>query len=170
MKAALLVCGYVARAHGLAGEVAIRTFDPASTALTDARHVTLTKDEAPAKKYRLVQVGQASQGDLLVRLSGVKSREAAQALVGSTVSVARDELPQPEAGEVFLGDLVGLSARTPDGRVLGSVVEVWSHSPVPNVVIRDGDGEVIVPFAEDFVLAVDVDGGTITVQPPELLE
>lgn len=170
MKAPLLVCGYVARAHGLAGELAVRTFDPSSTALIDVRHVTLAKDDGPAKQYRIVQVGQAAQGDLLVRLAGVKTREAAQALVGSTVSVPRAELPQPEAGEVFLGDLVGLQARTPEGRALGTVAEVWSHSPVPNVVIRDGAAEVIVPFAEEFVVAVDVDGGTITVRPPELVE
>lgn len=170
MKAPLLVCGYVARAHGLTGEVAVRTFDPQSTALGEVRHLFLSKDDAPPKRYRLMQLGQGGQGDLLVRLAGVKAREAAQALVGSTVLLAREELAPPEGAEVFLGDLVGLEARSEQGVVLGTVAEVWSNGPVPNVVIRQGGAELIVPFAEDFVVAVDVDGGSITVRPPELLE
>jgi ribosomal 30S subunit maturation factor RimM len=37
---------------------------------------------------------------------------------------------------------------------------------VPNLVLRDGDREEMVPFAEDFVRKVDLEAGTIVIEPP----
>lgn len=161
-----LSVGYVSRAHGLKGALVVKTFDPASSALGEVDRVQLTpKGGAPAE-HDLAHVREGPGGDLLLELEGLGSREAAEALVGSTVAVHRDELEPPEAGEFFQGDLVGLRAETRDGKALGVVAEVWSSGPVPNLVLRQGEHEEMVPFAEDFVVKVDLEAGVIVLEPP----
>ena len=49
---------------------------------------------------------------------------------------------------------------------LGEITEIWSSGPVPNLVIRDGDAEQMIPFAEEFVSKVDLEAKRVTVIPP----
>lgn len=162
----LLKVGYVARAHGLGGEVVIKTFDPSSVALSEVERLVAQAPNGDCREFQILAVGEAPGGDLRLRLEGVKGRDAADALKGSTVLVYRDDLSAPDGGEFFFGDLEGLRAIAPDGRGLGIIEGVWSTGPVPNLVIRSDTGEeLLVPFAEDFVSNIDVQGGTIQVTP-----
>ncbi len=156
--------GYVSRAHGLKGAVVVKTFDPASSALGTVDRLRLTPKVGAPREYELLTVRDAG-GDLLVELKALSRREDADLLVGSTVSVHREEIDQPEEGEFFQGDLVGLAATTEDGRSLGIVAEVWSSGPVPNLVLKDGEHEQMVPFADDFVVKVDLEARTIVLKP-----
>ena len=166
----LLQVDYVARAHGLSGELGVRTFDPASQALLDVDRLVLRLKDGTQAEWEVDSIRPA-QKELLLGLAGVTDRSAAERLVGATVLVFREDLHAPEAGEYFQGDLVGLEAVDEEGRSLGKVEEVWSSGPVPNLVIRGpGREELLVPFAEAFVPSVDVAGGRLTVRPPEYLE
>jgi 16S rRNA processing protein RimM len=164
-----LVVGYVARAHGTSGELAVRTFDPASQALGGVARIRLRSADGAESEFRLVSVRPGPKGPLL-SLDSVESRTAAEALQGATVLVYRTDLPPPADGEFFQGDLVGLRAVSPAGEALGRVEEVWNTGPVPNLVIRGTRGELLVPFADDFVSTVDLDAGVLVVRPPEVLE
>jgi 16S rRNA processing protein RimM len=165
-----LEVGYVSRAHGLAGEVAVRTFDPASEALLQVPRVLLRlKDGSPLELE--VESIRDTPRELLVVLSGVKDRTRAEALVGATVCAFREDLEAPAEGEFFQGDLVGLTAVTEQGEELGQVAEVWNTGEVPNLVIRrPGGEELIVPFADDFVPSVDLEKGRLVVRPLEYTE
>jgi 16S rRNA processing protein RimM len=154
----------VSRAHGLKGAVMIKTFDPSSSALGTVDRLRLVPKTGTPREFELLTVRDAG-GDLLVELKGLSRREEADLLVGSTVFVHRDEVDQPEDGEFFQGDLVGLTAVAEDGRSLGIVAEVWSSGPVPNLVLRNGDHEEMVPFADDFVVKIDLDERTIVLKP-----
>jgi 16S rRNA processing protein RimM len=164
-----LEVGYVARAHGLSGEVGVRTFDPASTALLDVERALLKLRDGSEVELRIDSTREANK-DLLVSFEGVEGRTRAEGLVGATVSVFREDLEPPGEGEVFQGDLVGLKAQTESGEPLGEVVEVFSAGEVPNLVIRGAPGreELMVPFAADFVVSVDEAEGRIVIRPPQL--
>ncbi len=164
-----LVVGYVSRAHGTAGELAIRTFDAASEALDAVARVVLRARDGSERDFEVTGSRPASR-EVLLSLASVEGRAAAEALRGSTVLVYRADLEPPAAGEFFQGDLVGLRALSPEGKPLGQVEEVWNAGPVPTLVIRGNGGELLVPFAEDFVPSVDVEAGVILVRPMELLE
>ncbi|MET0406111.1 MAG: ribosome maturation factor RimM [Cystobacter sp.] len=162
--------GYVARAHGLQGEVAVRPFDPASESLDYVERVLVRPRTGPERVLRIDSV-RPTPKETLVVFEGVERREEAEALVGATVFVFREDLEQPEEDEYFQGDLVGLTAVDEAGNVLGRVEEIWATGEVPNLVIRaEGREEMVVPFADDFVSTVDIPGGRIVVKPPEFLE
>lgn len=161
-----LSVGYISRAHGLRGGLVVKTFDPASTALGEVDRVQLTPRDGSPFELELADVREGPGGDLLLVAESITTREAAEALVGAAVAVHREEIDPPEAGSVFQGDLVGLTARTRDGRVLGVVREVFSAGPVPNLVIGEADAELMVPFADDFVIEIDLAARVIVLEPP----
>ena len=164
---ATLVVGYVSRAHGTAGELAVRTFDAASEALDDVERLVLRSREGVEREFAVIGSRPASR-EVLLTLASVDGRSAAEALRGSTVLVYRADLAPPAEGEFFQGDLVGLRALSPEGQPLGTVEEVWNAGPVPTLVIRGETGELLVPFADDFVPQVDLEAGVILVRPLEL--
>src|SRR5262249_58251503 len=106
----------------------------------------------------------------LVSLAGVTSLSGAEAFKGATVLVHRDDLPPPEEGEWFQGDLVGLEARTPEGVPLGRVTEIWNTGPVPNLVIEGpGPEPLVVPFVDEFVPEGGGQAGGVLGGPPGTL-
>lgn len=170
MKRDLLQFGYVSRAHGLKGEVVVRTFDPTSTVIDEVDRLVVRLKDGTDRELEISNVREGPGGDLLVSFDGIRTREAADELRASGVFVLRDDLEEPEEGEFFQGDLVGLEAVTAEGKRLGTVEEIWSSGPVPNLVIRDGREELMVPFAEEFVTKVDLDAGQVVIVPPVFTE
>jgi 16S rRNA processing protein RimM len=67
--------------------------------------------------------------------------------------------------EFDYADLVGLRVRTSAGEVVGSVREVLWGSANDNLVVDGPAGEVLIPFIEDIILAVDLPDKTITIEP-----
>jgi len=162
--------GYVARARGLKGQLVVRTFDPASEALEHVDRVLLRLRDGSTRQLAIAgrQVG---AGAWVLTLTGVADRNSAEELVGAQVSVFRDDLPRPGEGEYFQGDLIGLEAVDEAGVGLGKVEEIWNTGPVPNLVIRGPErAELLVPFADDFVISVDLRAGRVVLRPPELIE
>jgi len=167
---AQLEVGYVARAHGLHGELGVKTFDPASEDLFDVDTVVLRFPDGKTQTHSVKSTRQSAK-EILLTLKNVSGRTAAEACVGSTVLVLREELAPPAEGEFFSGDLIGLLAQDASGKPLGTVVEVQNFGPVPNLVIRqEGQEELVVPFAEPFVGEVELKNNRVTVQVPEYLE
>jgi 16S rRNA processing protein RimM len=163
-----LVVGYVSRAHGISGEIAVRMFDAGSDALDGAERLLLRSREGEEREFTVLAARPASK-EVLLTLASVVGRNAAEALRGSTVLVHREDLSPPSEGEYFQGDLVGLEAVSLEGQALGKVEEVWNAGPVPTLVIRGGPEELLLPFADDFVTSVDLEKGVILVRPMEFL-
>ena len=163
----LLEVGYVRAAHGLNGEVVVKTYDPASDVFDEVERLWARTRQAGEKELNIEAVREAPKGDLLVSFEGIDSRDQAQELVGAALSVFREDLSAPSSGEFFQGDLVGLSAVDSDGNVLGTVEEIWNSGPVPNLVIRGKSGELMVPFADDFVKDVNTTTRTVIIVPPQ---
>jgi 16S rRNA processing protein RimM len=166
----LLSVGYVARAHGISGEVLVRTFDASSKTLLEVKRLLLVPAEGPPRTFTISRCRPVPQGFLLA-LEGLKSRNDAQRWARSQVHLYREDVPAPEEGEFFVGDLVGLLATSAQGEPLGKVESVQSFGPVPNLVIRSEAGEeLLVPFADEFVGEVDIAGKRLVVFVPEWTE
>ena len=56
-----------------------------------------------------------------------------------------------------------LRAVDEQGRELGTVAEIWQTGPVPNLVVRGAAGELVVPFADEFVPTVELEKGQLVI-------
>ena len=162
----LVLLGEFGRAHGLRGEVRLKSYT-ADLASVAAYGPLLTED---GRTFVLNEVRPAAGGaaDLLVaRVEGVATREAAEALNGIRLLLARERLPTPdEEDEFLLADLVGLRVEDEAGQALGTVVAVpnYGGGDILEVAPAGGGATVLVPFTRGFVPGVDVAGGRVIVE------
>lgn len=150
--------GYVARAHGVRGEIKVACYNAASQVLLDAGAVTIS-----GREYRVL-AARAANELFILRLGEVTDRDVAEAMRGQVVEVER-ALVATE-GEVLLADLVGLRAELEDGTAWGEVVAV-DAGPQDRLVIHHEGVERLLPVVDAFVLEVDLEGGRVIVAPPE---
>jgi 16S rRNA processing protein RimM len=154
-----LVIGRVARAHGLRGEVAVqvRTDEPERRFADGAVFST--------DRGRLTIISTRWSGPrLLVRFDEVADRESAERLRGVEllVEVSDDETPD-DPDEFYDHQLVGLRALDVAGGEVGRVDAVL-HLPAHDVLVVERDGrEALVPFVAEYVPAVDVVAGSLTI-------
>ena len=102
-----------------------------------------------------VETAKVHNDVLLAKLEGVNDRDAAFACKGMHVAVFRDELPEPEEGEYYWSDLIGLQVRNQQGVDLGQVADVFATG-ANDVLVVKGDRERLLPFVAQVVLEVDV--------------
>ena len=130
MELEQLDVGYVAGPHGVRGGVRIKLHDPTSGALRPGTPITLTRQGATVARPSVVDAEAipGKPGMHRVRLEGVASREAAEALKGCAVLVARDALPALAVDEFYLVDAIGLPVvREAEPRELGTIVGLTSN-------------------------------------------
>jgi 16S rRNA processing protein RimM len=157
------VCvGVILGAHGLKGAVRIKSFTlrPADVAGYGA-----VEDEAGRRRFRLRLVGEA-KGAVMALIEGIGERDAAEALKGLKLYVARSTLPAPEEEEYYCSDLVGLSVAGADGRPMGRVSGVFDFGGGDIIEIAGPNGTLLVPFTKAAVPLVDIAGGRLVVEPP----
>lgn len=161
------VClGRAIGARGLKGEVRIKTFtqDP----LAFAGYGQL-EDEAGTRTFKIEKASPAKDG-IVVRIKGVATREAADALKGVEFFVDRARLPEADNEEEFyFADLVGMVAVSGDGAALGQIIAVHNYGAGDLLDIRPATGgkSVLVPFTKEIVPDIDMDAGWLLVLPPE---
>jgi 16S rRNA processing protein RimM len=156
---AVLEIGYIARAHGIRGEICAIPHDPASTTLESVERIYLGETA-----YQVLGCRPITDGYLL-RLAGIVDRNAAELLRGKTLSVDRSAVPIEE-GEVFLADLIGYAVQLPDGTAWGEIsgIEMGFQD---RLVIRDGNVERLLPYVDEFVGEIDTERRIVHVTPPE---
>ena len=161
-----VVVGRIGRPHGVRGlvTVEVRTDDPD---LRFAPGAVLRTE--PADRGPLTIAGCRWHREvLLLSIDGVESREAAEELRNTERHVPVADLPALEDPDVYYDhQLVGLTARLPDGTELGTVSAVRHEGADLLVVRRVEGGELLVPFVTAIVPTVDVPGGVVVVDPPE---
>jgi 16S rRNA processing protein RimM len=159
-----ILVGAIAGAHGVRGEVRIKSFTADPKAIGAYGPLC---DEAGSRRFQLTVTG-SIKGGVLARIVGVGDRDQAAALKGMRLYVARDQLPPPdEPEEFYIADLVGLGADRLDGTRLGRVAAVdnYGAGDVVEIALEEG-GSLVVPFTRQAVPVVDLAGGRLVVDPP----
>jgi 16S rRNA processing protein RimM len=100
---------------------------------------------------------------LAARLVGLDDRDKAAALLGADIAVWRDQLGEPEPGQYYWADLIGLEVKGAEGADFGRV-EGLMATGANDVLVVKGERERLIPFIQGQVIkGVDLDAGVITV-------
>lgn len=160
----LITVGRVLDAWGLQGGIKVARYSNDADALLGARHWWL---KGPAGTQRF-EVSSAQHHGRTVRavLQGVADREAALALRGATVSVARGDFPALGAGEYYWVDLIGLEVVNPASVVLGRIRDLMESGAHPILVVEReamGSANLLIPFVGAVVRQVDLGARRVVV-------
>jgi len=159
------VCvGQFAGAQGVRGLAKLRSFcGVASDVLT---YGPLSSEDG-ARVFTVAAEGEA-KGNLIVRVTGVSSRDEAQALNGLRLYVSREVLGALEEDEFLYADLIGLEAVSSSGETMGRVRAVHDFGGGDMLEIeRPGADSFMAPFTKAIVPHVDIAARRVTVDLPE---
>ncbi len=155
--------GELSGAFGIQGWVKIRSY-------TDPRENILNYSpwelELRGERWQVEVLAGRRQGQTVVAaLTGIFTREEAQALRGAKISIARSQLPKLPPGEFYWVDLIGCKVYDLEGRELGQVVKIMETGANDVLIVRDGQAkEILIPWVRDQVIReLDLDAGKIRV-------
>jgi 16S rRNA processing protein RimM len=162
-----IVVGAIAGAFGVQGEVRLKSFcaEPADIAsygpLTTADGRTFT-----------VRLTRPVAGGLAARLSGIGTKDQADALRGVELFAERTRLPRLPDDEFYHADLIGLAVHDTGGALIGHVRAVMNHGAGDLIeVVGPGlKSALLLPFTRAIVPTVDVSAGRLVADIPEGLE
>ena len=168
--------GRIGRPHGVRGDVVVgvRTDEPELRFAPGSR-----LDTDPVSVGPLTVAGfRWHSGELLVQFEGIGDRTAAAELGGTWLLADPATFAALDDPDLFRdADLVGLSVRTVDGTVVGTVADVLHHGqdvlaidpagPAGSAGLGRGGGQILVPFVRAIAVEVDLPGGVLVIDPPD---
>jgi 16S rRNA processing protein RimM len=158
-----ILLGRIVGAHGIRGEVLVKTYTSVPEDI--AAYGPLTS-ESGARRFDVTVVRVTAKG-VIVRISGIADRTAAEALNGMSLYLDRERLPAPAAEEFYHDDLIGLAVVSPAGETLGEVVGVQNYGAGDLIEVRlaGTHSTELVPFSAAFVPEVDLANRRLVVLP-----
>ncbi len=152
------VClGKIAQAHGIKGLVKLFPYgqDPALlegelfTGEDSEETLTITLKN-PLGKF------------ILAEIEGCNDRNKAEALKGTEIWVSRETLPEPEEGEFYIEDLIGLMAIDENGTAIGTITAVENYGAGDLLEIKPLSSQsFLLPLTDDTVTEI---GDQVTIR------
>ena len=159
-----ILLGRIAGAHGIRGEVLIKTFTEAPENVGAYGPLS---DESGTRTFKLKSARATPKG-VVARLQGVDDRNGAEALKGVALYIERERLPAAAEGEFYHADLIGLAAVDGDGKPIGEIVAVQNYGAGDLLEIRlaGASKTELVPFTDAVVPEVDIAARRVVVVLP----
>jgi 16S rRNA processing protein RimM len=163
----------ILRPRGLRGEVAAEILTDFPDRLLGLREVWLVDGRAAPRRVqvRRCSLSTSQGGRAIFHFAGVENVEAAECLRGCEVQVPLEQRAKLEAGNYYVGDLIGCEMwETGATAPTGMVRDVEFPGGVPLLAVETSEGEVLVPLVADFCVRIDVKAKRIDAVLPEELK
>ena len=160
----------VIKTQGRHGEVAVEVHSDVPDRLHTGLRV-FGLSESAARRELTIEDAWPHKDWLVLKFAGIDSISDAEPLVGSELQVPLSERAKLEPGAAFVSDLVGCTIFD-RGREVGVVSDVrFGAGEAPLLVVGEGRRELEIPYAQEFLVRVDLEHKRIEMNLPEgLLE
>ena len=159
-----LIVGTILKPQGIRGELKVKPFTDTAEVFSGFDRVFL--DGVP---YKILSV-RTGDGFVYLGLRGVPDRNAAELLRGKSLTLPREEAPEPAEGSYYIADLIGCAIVTEEGEKLGVLADVTPAATDVYTLKRATGEEIIFPAAKGVVLSVDPEKRTVVVSKRRYLE
>lgn len=160
----------VRRARGLRGEVVILSLGSAPERFVPGLAVHVRNEKTGTARELQLESVWFHGGDPVLKFEGVDTRNAAEELAGTVLSIEEEDRPPAPDGEHYLSDLIGWRVETVEGRLVGDVVAYADFGAAPLLEVRQAGREILIPFTEAIYREIDRPGKRIVVDLPAGLE
>lgn len=110
-------------------------------------------DDAP----RTIETAREVHLGWIVTLEGLADRTEAQSWKARTVFADASTLPAPDASQVYVHELVGLTVQAHDGTAVGTVSDVYEVPQGLLLEVETAAGARLVPWREELIAHADWD-------------
>lgn len=153
--------GIIQKPHGIRGEVKVfPKTDFIEERFKKGKHIIL--DLNSKKTPQIIETVRMHKGSVLVKFKGLDSLNDVEFFHRGELFVEREALHELSEDEFYFVDLVGCQVFV-DDKPLGDVVEVMETPAHPILRVKGQERDILIPFVERFIVAVDIEAKTITV-------
>ena len=152
MKLPFIEAGEIVTTHGVRGEMKVLTWLDAPEDLC-----AFGRCRIAGKEYKIESCRVQKTCNLL-KVSGIDTMEAAQAMRGKIVELYREDMAE---GVIFAAELLGMEVYT-QGVLLGKLEDVLDY-PGNQVYVVKGEHEYLIPAVKAFVHATDLEANRMEV-------
>ena len=153
MRLQFVEAGEIVSTHGVRGEVKVLCWldDPEMLCEFDRCRIA-------GKDYVMEQV-RVQKTCNLVKLQGIDTMEAGQAMRGKVVELYREDIDEEV---IFAAELIGMEVFA-EGERIGKIREVLAY-PGNSVYVVKGEHEYMIPAVKSFILSTDVEKNEMQVK------
>ena len=153
MKLQFVEAGEIVTTHGIKGEVKVMPWLDSPEDLCDFDRCRIDGVEYTIESCRIQKTCN------LVKLTGVDTMEAAQAMRGKVMELYREDI---DDDVIFAAELIGMQVLC-DGSELGKITDVLNY-PGNSVYVVKGKHEYMIPAVKEFILSTDMDANVMQVK------
>ena len=153
MKLQFVEAGEIVTTHGIKGEVKVMCWLDDPEMLCDFERCQIDGKEFEIEQCRVQKTCN------LVKLSGIDTMEAAQAMRGKKIMLYREDIDEEV---IFAAELIGMEVFA-EGEKIGKIKEVLDY-PGNSVYVVKGEHEYMIPAVKAFILDTDVEANTMQVK------
>ena len=146
MKLPFIEAGEIVNTHGVRGELKVLSWLDSPDFLCDFDRCRIGGVEYTMESCRVQKTCN------LVKLSGVDTMEAAQALRGKVLELFREDIDDEV---IFAAELIGMEVYAEEKK-LGLIAEVLDY-PGNSVYVIKGEYEYMIPAVNQFILSTDME-------------
>ncbi|MBV1700544.1 MAG: 16S rRNA processing protein RimM [Hyphomicrobiales bacterium] len=164
----MVALGMLGAPHGVRGEIRLKSYTQNGADFAAYGPVELLGQ----RRVLAIERFRHLKDDMfVVKFRAIEDRDAVQLLGGQEIGVRRALLPQAAEEEFYHADLLGLTAQTLEGTVLGVIRQVHNFGAGDILEIAPAKGEsLLLPFTRKIVPQVDIAGGFVRIVLPEEVE
>lgn len=159
----LLEIGKIVKSSGLKGRLKVLSYCESARELETLTRVFIGGDTEHVSAFN-VRYLRVARGSFALGLEGIDDLERADTLVGQSVFIPPERLPD---GEYYWKDIIGLDIVTEDGQRLGSITTILPTGSNDVYVCSGGEREILIPAFDDVVQKIDIGKGLMVVRLPE---
>ncbi|MCA1059190.1 ribosome maturation factor RimM [Rossellomorea aquimaris] len=161
--------GKIVNTHGVKGEVKVVSttdFPEERYQKGNTLYLFHTKGQNPTEL--IIKSHRNHKSFDLLTFEGYENINEVEKFKEGILKVQEDQLQDLEEGEYYFHEIVGCTVRTTAGEELGTVKEILSPGANDVWVVKGERGkEYLIPYIEDIVISVDIEGQLITIEPME---
>lgn len=155
----------VLKTQGRRGEVAAEVFSDVPGRFAAGVEVTVVCEDS--RRDLVIEDSWPHKGHVVLKFAGIDSINDAEELIGCEMQVPESERAQIDRGWTYVSDLIGCMVFDGD-REIGKVEDVQSGAgEAPLLIVKSGDKEFEVPFAQEYLQEVDLERKRIVMTLPE---
>ncbi|NOZ61192.1 MAG: 16S rRNA processing protein RimM [Calditrichaeota bacterium] len=158
--------GYVSRAHGIKGEVAVFPITDDPEQFMRPMEFFLSDDQDSRERIVIERV-RARKGSFIVKIRGINDRNAAEEICHRYLQRRLSDDENLAQDEYFIFDLIGLTVKTIDGVDLGIIADVLVLPANDVYVVRKNSREILIPVIKSVVKRVDLENEVVYIEPME---
>lgn len=147
--------------HGVRGEVNAQAWCDSPAQLSKIKKLYSKNGD---QIYDIERARPKGDSMAIIKIRGVDTPEAAQALRNTVLFADRDDLCLPK-GSYFIADLIGMDCVSDAGDPLGKITDVLRTGANDVYEITKDEKKYYIPAISSVILNTDVEAGIMTVFP-----